>query len=162
MSDILEQLKNSANAIKEVSLNDVTIGLRILNEQDYLDASLAVNALMKAKDVIFGPETAEMFEDEKTCQLLLRAVVDPETQNPVTKNAKELRTILTREQRMFLTEEYLSFEKEHAPSERTMSEDEFAKLFEDVKKKPEMIDTQDLSTASLKRLITILASQPSS
>lgn len=160
---LLEKLKNSSNTIHSVRLSDgLTVGLRILNEQDYIEAAVAVEQAMQARKVEFSATTAELFEDEKATQLLSRALVDPKSKTPISEDAEQLREALNREQRQYLTEEYLSFEKDNAPSGRTMDDAEFTQLFETLKKTPDQIHLSDLSTDTLKRLFITLVNQQSS
>ena len=162
MSDLLERLKLGAQAIAPVRLGDIGLGLRLLTEQDYMAAGMAANAAMKAAGVELSVATADLFEDEKSSQLLALALIDPETRQPVAKSALSLREAITRAQRAELIEHYLEHEKAHSPSGRTLSNEEFSDLLEAVKKTPEMILTSDSSGETLKRLIISLASQPSS
>lgn len=160
MSDILQKLKESGNARTVVALDGHSIGLRILNDEDYLEADFAVIARMKEKEIEFATESADAFEHEKSTQLLFRALVDPETGKPLSKSVTEIRKSLSREQKAYLINAYLEFEKERSPKEETMEESEFQALLEVVKKKPELTSLSDLNIATLKKLILSLASQP--
>lgn len=161
MADLLAQLKAGAQAVAKVKLGDIELGLRLLTEQDYMEAQLAVDTEMKLKKLTLDVATADIFEDEKTSQLLLRALVDPTTSQPIAPSAKALREALTRAQRVVLIEAYLAHEKQYSPSERTVTDAEFNALLETVKKTPEMTALNDLSLETLKKLILSLASQQS-
>lgn len=162
MSGLLAQLKASGSAIRVVVVTGISFGLRILNDQDYLDADLAALAFMKKNEVVFATESAETFEQEKATQLLFRALVNPETGVRAAKTSAEVRESLSRDQKAFLIKEYLEHERQCAPKEETMPEEEFAALLDSVKKKPERMSLSDLSTEALKRLILSLASPPAS
>lgn len=162
MTDILAQLKASGSTYKVVELGDVKLGLRILNDQDYLDADLATLAFMKAKGVQFATESAEAFEHEKSSQLLYRALVDPDNGERVAKVIDNIRSTFSRDQKAYLIGQYLEHERQCAPREETMPEEAFAALLEDVKKKPVVTSLNDLNTVTLKRLILSLASPPTS
>lgn len=157
MSDLLSRLKAGKSAIARVKIGDVEFGLRVLTEQDYLEAGFAAEAAMKAAKVELTISTADLYEDEKASQLLVRALVDPESKKPVTDAARALREAIGRDERSYLTEQYLAHEKEFSPSGRSLSDDDFALLIEDVKKNPETPRLNGLSFAMLKRLITALA-----
>lgn len=160
--DLLKRLKAGGVARRTVKLGETDISLRLLNEQDYLDAGVAVLDELKSRGVEFGYAAAELFEAEKATQLLLRAIVDPDTGQAVSWSPAALRGALTREEKALLIENYLDFEKEFSPSERTLSADEFSKLLEEVKKTPDLPRLSDLSSATLKRLIAILVAPPAS
>lgn len=162
MSDLLERLKSGKSAVAKVTISDVDFGLRVLSEQDYLEAGMAAEAAMKAAGVELSVATAELFETEKSSQLLLRALVNPADNKAVATTAKELRAALSREEVAYLIEQYLSHEKTISPSERNLSDDDLMALLEEVKKTPQTPRLNDLSFATLKRLITISVSQPAS
>lgn len=160
MSELLERLKAGKSAVARTKINDVEFGLRVLSEQDYLDAGLASEAAMKSAGVELSVATADLFEAEKSGQLLLRALVVPETGAPVATTAKELRAALSRDEVAYLIDQYLSHEKSISPSERNMSESDLQDLLEEVKKTPQTARLNGLSSVMLKKLITILASPP--
>jgi hypothetical protein len=76
----------------------------------------------------------------------------------VFADADEVRETLTRDQRQLISAAYLDFEKEYSPNLSRMSDVEFDALLDEVKKNPSSTRLNDLNTATLKKLITILAS----
>lgn len=156
--DILDKLKSSGHALRRVYLGEAEIGLRILTEQDYLDAAIATQAVFKARDVDLDVGTADAYEAEKVSQLLLRIMVDPDQGRPIFKGIDALRGTLTRAEKAHLLQEYLDHEREFSPSERNMDEAAFAALLEEVKKSPETTG-KDLSSSTLKRLVVTLVGQ---
>ena len=160
--DIIARLKAGRDALGPVELNGVALGLRVLTEQDYQDAELAADALLIKHGTELGMATSGTFENEKSIQLLAVALIDPETKKPVFTNADQARVTLTRQDKDLLAEKYLEHERTFSPSGRNLTEEEFTALLEDVKKNPWTPRLNDLSGAGLKRLITSLASPPSS
>ena len=160
--DILAKLKAGRSVTKSIPLGDVLVAMRILTEQDHQEAGWAANAMLDKHDAELNPANADIFESEKFTQLIQRFLIDPDTRKPVFPSADEVRQTLTRDERNALADAYFEFEKEHSPSERTMSEGEFEALLEEVKKKPEMPALSDLSGATLRRLVLSLASQQKS
>jgi hypothetical protein len=156
MSELLARLRAGRAAVATATLGGVAFGLRVLTEQDYLEAGFATDAAMKAAGVELSVATADLFEDEKASQLLARALVDPGTSQPVAASARDLRQALTRDDRTWLAERYLEHEKQFSPSQRTLSDAELSDLVEEVKKTPATPRLNDSSTATLKRLITAL------
>ena len=161
MSDLLERLKAGKSALGSVTVNGIKLGLRVLSEQDYLAAGLAAESAMKAAGVEFSVSSSELFEMEKSGQLLARLLVDPATGKPVAEDADDLREVLSREEAAHLFESYLDYEKTVSPSERNMSDADFEKLLEEVKKNPATQTLNGSSSALLRRLIATLASPPS-
>lgn len=162
MSDLLERLKAGKSAIANVSLNGVEFGIRVLSEQDYLEAGLAAEAAMKVACIELSISTSDLFEAEKSGQLLLRALVNPADGKQITTDAKTLRAALSRDEVAYLIEQYLSHEKSISPSERNMSEADLLALLEEVKKTPQTPRLNGLSIVTLKKLITTLAAQHAS
>jgi hypothetical protein len=162
MSDILAKLKAGRSVIKTFPLGDITLGLRILTETDYQEAGWAANALLDTHEAELTVANADLFESEKATQLIMRFVVDPTTRKPVFPSADEVRNTLSRAERNAIADKYYDFEKEYSPSERTMSEEQFAALLEDVKKKPDDQRLNDLSGALLKKLVLSLVAPPAS
>lgn len=159
MSDLLARLKAGKSSTARITLSGVEFGLRILNEQDYLEAGIAAEVAMKAAGMEISYSTAELFEAEKTSQLLARALFDVASGNPVTTDVKALRQALSREESDALIVAYLAHEKTISPSERNTTEEELLVLIESLKKTPPMTNLNDLSIGTLKRLITSLVSQ---
>jgi hypothetical protein len=165
-TDILAKLKAGRSVTKIIVIGDgegsVSAALRILTEQDHQEAGWAANAMLEKHDAELNPANADLFESEKFTELIRRFLIDPETKKPVFASAAEVRETLSRDERNALADDYFDFEKEHSPSDRTMSEADFVALLETVKKKPEMPALNGLSGATLRRLVLSLASQPKS
>lgn len=160
--DFLTKLKAGRDALRTVKVNDVSLSLRILNDHDYQIAGLAADALLREHGTELSVATADIFESEKSIQLIALMVIDPITKAKMFLSADEARNALTRDDKNIITEAYLEHEREFSPSDRTLNEKEFEALVDEVKKNPETPRLNDLNGASLKRLITSLAClQPS-
>ncbi len=162
MSQLLDRLKAGRSVIGRVTVNGVEMGLRVLSEQDYLEAQIATEQAMQAVGLVLSVSTAEAWESEKASQLLLRALVDPLRGVPLAESAQALREALSRDEHTFIIEAYLEHEKRFSPSERTLDGEAFAELLDEVKKTPQTPRLNDSSIGTLKRLITALASPPTS
>lgn len=162
MSEILAKLKAGGTATKSFPLRGVALALRILTERDYQDAGWAANELLDDRKTELKASNADLFESEKATGLIQRFVIDPVTKQPVFASAADVLDTLSREERNALGAAYFDFEKEYSPSERTMTDTDFAVLLEEVKKKPDMTSLSDLSGALLKRLVLSLAVPPTS
>ncbi|WP_031438173.1 hypothetical protein [Methylobacter tundripaludum] len=160
--NLLERLRAGKSVIKTVTLNGVDLGLRLLSENDYLEAGLAVIDFFKARKIDdVNLANSDLFEDEKTIQLLFRALVMPGSGDPVTESVLLLRKSLDREDKAYLIKQYLEFEKEYSPmAGYNMAEAEFEALFDTLKKTPETVNLSALNSETLVRLITALVSQP--
>lgn len=160
--DLLEKLKSGQSATKTITLDGIELGFRLLSENDYLEAGLAVIELFKARkieDVTLA--NAELFEAEKANQLLLRALVVPGTGEPVADSPLALRNCLGRTQKAWLIDEYLAFEKDYSPmAGRNMADSEFETLLDTLKKTPETVNLSALNSETLTRLITALVFPP--
>ncbi|RZI43701.1 hypothetical protein EGT07_08000 [Herbaspirillum sp. HC18] len=157
--DLLQKLKSSRDAIGTVEINGVTLGLRILTDQDYQTAGLAADALLLKHDTELSLSNSEVFEAEKSLQLIALAVVDPVTKAQVFPNADVARATLTRDDKKLITEKYLEHERQFSPSMRTMDDEELTGLIEEVKKNPETPRLKGLSGDGLRKLISSLVSR---
>jgi hypothetical protein len=163
MPSLLEKIKAGARNRKEIKFpgTDIKVALRVLSNQDTLDAALAADRLYKAEDIPVGMQNIGEYESEKTTQQLYRALSDPENGGPIAPSITEFRKNLTPGERAALIEEYNAFDAECNPSPDTMPADEFDRLVEDVKKKPEATIGNISSMHALKRLALFLACPPS-
>lgn len=162
MSDLLAKLKAGKSATKTVSLRGVELGFQLLSENDYLEAGLAAIDFFKSRKIDdVNMANAELFEGEKSTQLLLRALVLPGSNDPVAESPLQLRKSLNREDKDWLIDQYLEFEKEHSPmAGHNMSADEFTTLLDTLKKTPETVNLSALNSETLRRLVTALAFLP--
>jgi hypothetical protein len=162
MSDILQKLKAGTDNIKIIKWpgTSTDVALRILSQRDQQDALFATERLFKSEKIDVHMVTAEEYENEKTTQILFRALRDPQKiDDSIVANVTEFKTLLSREEKRVLIEEYLLFESECSPSPENLSADEFDKIFTALKKNaPETIGSIT-SSSTLKRLITTLVKQ---
>lgn len=156
-SNLLEKLKYASEARHSVTLGDAGLTLRLLSEKDYAAAGLAAHQAFSGVELT--PTSAELYERHLANLLLALAVLDPETGKPVFESADRLAEVLTREQKAFLLDEYLAFERDYSPAR--MSDDVFNALLDEVKKTPRTALLNASSTATLKRLVQCLAGRPS-
>lgn len=154
--DILAKLSSSASTRRTVAICGVTLSLRILTERDYAECGFAAHE--KFDDQEISASNVDLFEAEKSNQLLARALLDPATGRPVFKDAAHLAEILIRPVRQELIGEYLDFEQEFSPA--NISDAELSALIDEVKKKPAMIHSLGLGSSLLKKLVHILVEQP--
>lgn len=154
---LLEKLKQAAGQRLPVKLGEVPLRLRLLTEQDYATAGMAAHLAFAGVEMT--PTSAELYERHLANELLLLALLDADEDKPVFASVSQLAETLTREQKAYLLEEYLAFERDFNPAR--MREEDLAALLEEVKKTPQTTRLNDLSFATLKRLVRYLASPPS-
>jgi hypothetical protein len=159
MSDLLATLKAGKLNCCEINFpgTDKKVRLVVLSTQDTLDASLAADRLFAQEKIVPAFHNINTFENEKTTQMLFRALRDPETGDPVTQNISEFRRMLTNEERNALIEEYNVLAERCNPSPIEMPADEFDALIENVKKNPLETIGNISSLQTLKRLSLFLA-----
>ena len=163
MSDLLETLKLGTDHVKLINFpgTDKKVAIRILSTHDLQMATFATERLFKSEKIEVNMVSAAEYDAEKAIQILYLALKDPQNlDQSICKNVTEFRKALTKNERDILIDEYITFEKDCSSSLDMLSNEEFDRLVAEVKKKPETIQTNSLSTATLKRLITTLASQP--
>jgi len=138
---------------------DQNAALRVLSNADIQDAVFATENHFKTKKMEISTTTIEAYEDENTTQVMFRALRNPDNPDqPFATSVDELRSLLTRDEKDILVEQYNEFEKEVSPSTETLTNAEMDDLFATLKKKPETGSA--LNSATLRKLIIYLASLP--
>ncbi len=141
---------------------DITIAMRILSDHEIQQATFATERIFAEQkikyDTIF---TSDAYQQEKVTQMLYLSLSYPEDfSKRLEPTITEFRKDLTLDIKSMLSDMYVQFEKDRSPQPETMSQDDFDKLYVEVKKKPEEIHGKLLSSNMLKKLIITLASQP--
>jgi hypothetical protein len=165
MSDLLQRLKLGSDNVKLIDWpgTDKKVALKILSQQDTQLAAFDTERIFKSNKIEISMVTAEEYESEKSTQILYRALRDPEKlSEAIAGTITEFRSLLSREEKKLLIDQYLAFESECSPSPDNLSNEEFDRLVESVKKKVEQTLGSVSNIGTLKRLITTLVSQLSS
>jgi len=163
MSDLLQKLKLGTDNVKLIDIPGSTqkVALRILSQKDLQQATFNTERLFKAEKIDINMVSANEYDSEKATQILFMSLRDPENlDEPIAKNITEFRSALSKSVKEYIIDEYVTFEKDCNPTPDILSNDEFDKLVSDLKKKPLQINGYSGSTATLKKLIITLASQP--
>jgi hypothetical protein len=159
MDNLLQKLKAGTKNVRQITFpgTDEKVFLRILSCQDTLDAAVATDNLFKSKDVAINFSNINMYENEKTIQLLYRALMADESKTPLAKSITDFRESLSNEERNELIDEYNAFVEECSPSPYDMSADEFDALVQNVKKNASTTIGNISSSRTLKKLSLFLA-----
>ncbi len=157
---LLEKLKKGTENKRTIKYPGTSedIVMSVLAEGARQDAQFATEHLFKSKDVEVSMSTVDAYEAEKTLQMLYRALTDTEGK-PLTLSVDEFRRLITVEEKNILVDEYVVFEKECAPNPEVMSEEELENLFEEIKKKPQILGRYS-NIAIARQLIAYLANRP--
>lgn len=139
---------------------DVTVSLRVLNQQDLQEASFATERLFQAQKLPYNTWLFDTYQGEQETQILYRALREPETNQPLFPNISEFRKALTYETKKILIEEYLAHNKECSPSPDGLSDSEFDRLTEDLKKKPAETVGALTNLSTVKRLLLFTVCPP--
>lgn len=161
MSSLLERLKAGVNNTKTINFpgTDIQVQVRVLNEQDQLDATLATDKIFRVAGSKIDRENVEAYEAEKNDQLLFRAIRDPETGGPVASSMTEFRQLLSEGVRKVLLDEVYTFQEENSPSPYNMNSESYDAVLQAVKKNAERTVTNLSSILLARRLIVSLAGQ---
>ncbi len=165
--NLLEVLKAGKKNIKTLNFpgTDQQIGLTVLTDGEVQEAVFSAERHFKDKDIEITATTLGTYNSEVNAQMLFRAIVDPEkrktdgTYELAFKRIEDLR-LASSAQKAELIEAYNDFEAQCSPSVAKMSDEDFDKLFEDIKKNP--LTGNSLNSSTAKRLIVFLASRPQS
>jgi hypothetical protein len=160
-SNLLSRIKLGTANTKMVKWpgSEELVSLRILSLQERQEAGFATERHFKTSGIDLNMATAPDYDEEKAVQMLWRALRDPNGNVPLCKSIGEFRCALTREDKTTLIDEYLTFERDCAPSPDNLTEDEFDQFVSELKKTPDEILSGNYSTSMLKKLCRSLASQ---
>jgi hypothetical protein len=151
----LEQLKAGVNNSKDVSLCGGLFRLRVLSEAELLQCR--ADAL---KDAVRTGQDDEGTMVTQVLRQLYLALDDGEGKRPAASFGQFTR-LITRAEREYLVDEYLSLERECSPALETMTEDEFNGILDGVKKSPDLFLNVS-NTDLLRRLARYLENLPPS
>ena len=159
---LIEKLKAGNRNIKTVKFPgaEEDILLQILSNADIQDAVFGAERRFKTEDIAITDSTRDAYNDERMTQILFRALRDPkDAKKPFAVTADELRKLLTKEEKEWLSSEYDAFEQECAPQLVKMSGEQFEELWDALKKSPKTV-LNFLNFGMQKRLLLYLASRP--
>ncbi len=158
---LIEKLKAGNRNIKTIKFpgTESEICLKILSNAEIQEAVFASERRFKVEDIVVASSTLDAYEDERTTQILFRALRDPaDSKKPFAGTVDELRKLLTKAEKDALVGEYEAFEQECAPQIAKMTNEQFDELWEALKKNPETT-SNFLSSGVQKRLLLYLASR---
>ncbi len=157
----LDELKQNSEACKVVKFpgTDIDVKLRLLSNGEMQAAVFATEKLFKVNDLVCNMGTVDAYEDDKTTQILYRALSTCDTEaKPLAATVDAFRNSISKDVKDMLAEEYSALESDHKPRIDELSEDEVNSLIEEVKKNPDSI-MNVLSLPLLRKLTTTLASR---
>jgi hypothetical protein len=162
MDSLLARLKaGTANRVLTKWLGtDIDIELRVLNDQDYLDAGLAVDQIYRGAKLEIAMQNIRDYEGERATQMLYRAVCDPSTHGPFTGDIREFRRLLIGQgvKEQLISELELLHEK-CSPRVAAMADGELDALLLQVKKTPGTTLLNVSSISMLRRLMQCLVAE---
>ena len=149
--EAIETSRNFPGTTREVTV-------RLLSNGEHQDAVFDAKRFFVKEDITIDMSTLDAYEDEKTTQILFRSITDKEG-NPIAPSVEVFRKNITKAEKDMLALYYEELEEESAPPFiDTMTEEDFEKVLDEVKKNP-AIQLNGLSIHTLRRLTTSLASQ---
>lgn len=155
---LLQKLKAGTNNRKTIKWpgTEEDIIVRVLSEAERQSASFETERLFKQQGIEISMSTVDVYEVEKTTQLLFRALSDTENK-PVADSINEFRDNITVTEKDILVDAYNELEAECSPDPGKMSDEAFNSLIEDLKKNPAQTISSVSSMRTAIRLITYLA-----
>lgn len=134
MATLLEKIKASSYHKEETKWpgTDNMMHLRILNEEDHLQATISADKLFG--ETKFSVQNIDQYNAELETQLLFRAIENPETGKQLFSNITDFRSLLTPEVKDVLADELDALHEEYSPDPFKMDEEKFDKLLFDLKK----------------------------
>lgn len=158
---LLEKIKAGTANRRIVTFpgTDRQIAIRVLSNQDVIDANIAADRVYKDAGIDIGFHNVNDYETEKTVQLLFRACIDPDTGERVASGVSQFRQLTTPEERDRLSDEYHALREECNPGAKDMAPAEFDALVLSLKKKPSETIGSISSLRVLKKLALYLAEE---
>lgn len=158
---LIEKLKAGKRNTRTITWPGRTekIMFQILTEQEVEEAQFEVERRFKSQGIEFSASTVDAYQAAQNTAFLARAIVDPETSKRMFKSTDELAQLpgFAAAKQIFI-EEFNALDKECNPSLKTISEEEYEKLFTEVKKTPSTLNS--LNSTMLIGLLGYLASRP--
>ena len=161
MSDLLQKLKLGTSNVKLINWpgTETQIALRILSQAQLQEASFDTERVFKNAKIETNLMTAQIYQEEETNQILYRALRDPANlEEPIAPTIAEFKKALTVNEKKILIEEYSGFDSECNPSPGNLSSEEFDRLTQELKKKPEATLQNITSLPIAKKLLLFMAS----
>lgn len=139
VTSLLERVRAGTKNHQVISWpgSKVRVRLRILSRGELQEAIFAAQAHFKSNDVAVDLTMVEAFEDEKTVQVLFRAlegVEDEEQGKAICSDIDVFRNLVTRDELSELAQAYELFEQECSPNLETMPADQFKTFLDALKK----------------------------
>ncbi len=163
-TSVLERLKAGTNNKKTITFpgTEEPIVIHVLSEGERQDAVFSADRHFNGQKIEVSMSTVETFEAEKTLQMIYRAATDADGK-PLARTVDEFRKLITLDEKNVLVDEYLSMEKECSPSDETMSNEELARLVDDLKKNPATpgsVSSISIARQLITYLVNLLQSLP--
>jgi len=157
--NLLERIKNSGKQRREIEWpgTDHRIHLRVLNENDEIQSTLAVDKIFK--DSPLALQNIDKYNSEIETHYLFRTIEDPETGKQLFNDIIDFRESLTPEIKGVLAEELDALHEEFSPQPYKMSSADFKKLVSDIKKNAKGTVGSVTNIFTLRRLIISLVDQ---
>jgi len=164
--DLIEKLKAGKRNIKTIKFpgTDDIIGLAVLTEAETQEALFAAERLFKENQIEISATTISAYNSEANTQTLFRALVNPAkkkedgTYEQYFESIGEFRSLILRETKDLLIDEYNAWAEEVSPSPLQLSDKELEAIFAEVKKSP--ISGNALNLSMLRQLTIYLAGLP--
>jgi hypothetical protein len=137
------------------------VDIRLLSDDDIAEAEIAAALYLKSKKIPPDhPLHDKEFSYARQAAILARALIDPETQEPVFSSIGECRPLLTREEADLLGKRWADHQEAMAPLANNLSTEDMLGYWEAVKKTRSETLLLSLPPSTLRALLLTLASQP--
>lgn len=140
---------------------DRDIDITILTDAEEQAAEFAAERLFVAEKIAIAFHNADQYANELTLQKLYRSLKLSGSDDPLEPSITEFKSHITPIERDLLVDEFNAFCEQFNPSPRTMGDEEFDALVENLKKNAGMTIGKISSFATLKRLALYLAKERS-
>jgi hypothetical protein len=140
---------------------DVRVRVCVLNSAEEQMASAGAYKRFEEIGMPINPLTVEEYNSEEVTQRLALALRDPSTGELAFDDASRLRDISTVGERLFLHAEYQALAADAMPDIDKLTEEEFARIDEAVKKK-DVMSLNGFGRNALVIYLLTMAGQPSS
>lgn len=149
---LLEKLKAGIKNSKEIIFHDASLRMRILSEAELQQCRIDAQAYAAKK----GMDEETLYGEIAVRQLYI-SLTDIDN-NKITDSLENFRSGITRVEKEYFIDEYLSLEKEGSPSLSAINQAEFDSILIELKKSPNLVLNRS-NINLLRRLIRFLENQ---
>lgn len=162
-SALIDAIKADGPATKIISWpnrENIKVELKILNASESRQAKILNQKEFSREGLEIGMHNLADYRASEAAHGMWRAILDPDTHQPVFSSAEEFRSFLTDDEISYFVNAYNALSSEEDPN-KDLSDSDYDELIELLKKKQDLIPSRVISLPMAWRLLRIMVNQVS-